>query len=109
MFEEGKRQAAFFRTLVIEQASLFTLTAKQVMDINSFGAIPLTVIGAGVPNPQFGDSAAAFQDYWISENRKLAGLSTHGKFVWAERSTHLIQTDAPEIVISAIKETLGKK
>lgn len=107
--EEGLRQAAFFRTLSAEQGSLLTITAKQVNSITSFGNIPLTVIGAGVPNPQFGESAEAFQKEWISESRKLAGLSSRGKFILADKSTHMIQVDEPGLVISAIRELISIK
>lgn len=107
--EEGHRQALFFRTLASEQGSLLNLTARQVKEINSFGNIPLTVIGSGIPNPQFGETAAAFQESWISESRELAGLSSRGKFILAEESTHMIQIDVPDLVISSILELLASR
>jgi hypothetical protein len=82
---------------------MFGATARRVLAIRSFGGLPLIVIAAGRANPAFGEEAAGFQDYWIEESRKLAGLSTAGAFILAESSGHHIHLDAPAVVLKAVR------
>jgi len=99
---EGVRQAAFLNTLASEHAEMFGKSAEQALEIESFGALPLVVVAAGVPNPAFGDEARSSQEFWIGKNRELARLSREGRFVLAEGCTHNMSADDPDLVVDVI-------
>lgn len=99
-------EAAFWEALASEHEELFARTAQQVAAISSFGQIPLTVIGASEPEPRFGESSAAFRQFWNDESRRLATKSGRGRFMLAQGSSHHIHLDAPELVLGAIREML---
>lgn len=103
---EGNAQAAFWEALASEHEAIFGQTAQQVGAIRSFGQLPLIVIGATEPDPRFGESSAAFRQYWNDESRKLASGSERGRFVLAEGSRHQIHLDAPWLIIDAVREIL---
>jgi pimeloyl-ACP methyl ester carboxylesterase len=94
----------FLETLASEFEQFFGNTAQQVAAINSFGDLPLTVIGASEPDPRFGESAQAFRQFWNEESRTLVGKSENGRFVLAEGSSHHIHLDAPQLVIDEIQQ-----
>lgn len=79
------------------------------LQINSFGNLPLIVISAG-----HGDRLASFSDaenqqLWENmqiEQTELAGLSSQGKQIIAEKSGHHVQLDQPELVIDAIRQVI---
>ncbi len=63
---ERRAEAAFFRMLASEHRETFGgKSAQLAAAIQDFGTIPLVVIAAGKPNPQFGDVADEYQLYWI--------------------------------------------
>jgi len=103
---EGEAQAAFWESLASEHEQFFAQTAQQVSAIRSFGQLPLIVIGATEPDPRFGESSAAFRQFWNDESRRLAAKSERGRFILAEGSSHQIHLDAPQLVIDAIREML---
>lgn len=98
-----KAKAAYLYAVASEYKQFFGQTAKSVAEIESFGELPLTVIGAGEPDPHFGDSAQAFRQFWNDENKKLATKSKSGIFILAEGSSHHIHLDAPQVVIEALR------
>lgn len=100
------READYFSTLASEHEKMFTDGPSDVELIDGLGDIPLVVIGSGVANPAFGDSASAFQEFWVESNRKLASLSSRGRFVFAQESTHRIHEDARTLVTREILEML---
>lgn len=103
---EEKSKASFYLTLASESEELLGESARQVAAIGSFVDMPLVVIGSGRPNPSFGDSAEAYQLFWIEQSRALADKSTAGHFILAEESGHHIHQDAPEMVMDAILSML---
>lgn len=62
------------------------------------GAVPLVVIAAG-------DSLAGIPG-WADAQAGLAALSTKGRLVVAEGSSHSVQIDQPEVVINAVLSVL---
>jgi pimeloyl-ACP methyl ester carboxylesterase len=98
----AQAQAAFLEMVASEQEELFGRSAEQAAAIASFGDIPLTVIASTRPNPDFGDSAVAFQESWIERSAALAQKSTAGAFVRAEGSSHHVHLDAPQLVLESI-------
>ena len=103
---EAQAQANYLEAIAFEHTALIVESASQVAAIESFGDIPLVVIGSGIPNPAFGSDGAAFQKFWIEQNQELADKSTNGRFVLAEKSSHYIHEDAPDLVLDAIREMM---
>ena len=99
---EAKAQADFLETVASEFEQFFGDTGHQVADIRSFGELPLIVIGATEPDPNFGESAQAYRQFWNDESRTLAGKSENGRFILAEGSSHHIHLDAPEVLTQEI-------
>jgi carboxyl-terminal processing protease len=98
-----RAQSAFFRMIASEHREMFGRSARLVVGLTRFGDLPLTVIAAGKANPAFGAVAEQYQKYWIEQSRLLAGKSTQGKFVLAEKSGHHLYLDAPELVAREIE------
>jgi pimeloyl-ACP methyl ester carboxylesterase len=99
---EAKAIAPFIDATASELEQFFGRTADEVAAIQSFGELPLTVIGASEPDPRFGEDAQAFRLFWNEESQALARKSTSGRFILAEGSGHYIYRDKPQIVIDAI-------
>ena len=101
---EAQAKVNYLEAVASENAELISESASQVAAIESFGDIPLIVIGSGKPNPAFGAEAKAFQQFWIEQNLKLAIKSTNGKFGLVPESSHYLHEDAPEVVLDAIRK-----
>ncbi len=101
---EAQAKVNYLEAVASENAELISESASQVAAIESFGDIPLIVIGSGKPNPAFGAEAKAFQQFWIEQNLKLAIKSTKGKFGLVPESGHYLHEDAPEVVLDAIRK-----
>jgi pimeloyl-ACP methyl ester carboxylesterase len=102
------RRAAFQEAVASEHEMMFRTGWALTGSIHSLGDMPLVVVGSGVPNPQFGESAAAFQEFWRQSSEKLARLSTRGRFVYAANSTHDIPNDAPQTVVDAVRTVIAE-
>lgn len=101
---EIQTKANYLSAIASEHAALVAETAVQVTTVESFGALPLVVVGSGQPNPAFGEPAKAFQEFWIEQNRVLATKSSQGKFVLAQESGHYLHEDAPDLILSLVEE-----
>jgi len=108
-----RAQAVFFQMLASEHREMLGTSARLAGEIRSFNDIQLIVIAAGVPNPQFGDVAADYQQYWINESRALSEKSDRGKVILAEGSTHQLHADAEDLVVktvlAVVEEVSGKR
>ncbi|MBN1580835.1 MAG: alpha/beta hydrolase [Anaerolineae bacterium] len=105
---EARAKANYLAAVASEHASLITQSASQVAEIKSFGDISLVVIGAGKPNPAFGEAAEAFQRFWIEQSRALTLKSSNGTFVLAPESSHYLHEDAPDLVLDAIRRAIDE-
>ena len=65
----------------------------------SLGAIPISVISHGVAFPPPYD---ALNDGWDEGQARLAALSSNSELLTAEKSSHMIQFEQPDVVIDAI-------
>ncbi len=98
--ERGR--AAFYAAIASEHHEMFGASARLAASARSFGDRPLVVIAAGRANPAFGDDAGAFQRDWIARSRALAARSKRAHFVLAEKASHQLYTDAPDLVADRI-------
>ncbi|MBP1703599.1 MAG: putative hydrolase or acyltransferase of alpha/beta superfamily [Chloroflexi bacterium] len=105
---QARTQANFLAMVASEMTEMFTGSIQQAVGIKSFGDIPLTVIASTQVNPNFGDSAQAYQSFWIEQSKELAKKSTRGKFLLAKGSSHHIHRDAPQLVLDALREMIQK-
>ena len=111
--DAGERaKSSFLQMIASEHREMFGETARLVDGISTFGDIPLVVMGAGKPNPRFGEGAEEYQKYWIEQSRALTAKSARGRFVLAEESTHYLYLDAPELVaeniLSVVREARAR-
>ena len=65
----------------------------------TLGSIPLVVIAAG-------DSMAGIPNWPVAQS-KMAQLSTRGRLVIAEASSHSVQLDQPNVVLGAVRDVLA--
>jgi pimeloyl-ACP methyl ester carboxylesterase len=100
---KARGEADFYVMMASEMTELVSTSARQVAAITTFGDMPLTVIASTKPNPQFGASAEAFQQFWIAQSEELARKSTRGAFIRAEGSSHHVHQDAPQLVLDAVR------
>ena len=103
---DAQRKADFAEAVASEHEAMFGAGAAQVAGITSFGDTPLLVVGAGQPNPAFGDVAEAFQQFWVEQNSALATKSGRGAFTLIPESSHNLHQDAPVQIVDAIRETV---
>lgn len=73
--------------------------------------LPLVVICRGKP-PQYQagfprEHIEARERVWREMQRELAGLSSQGELIVAERSGHLINQDQPDVVIAVIRRAIA--
>lgn len=83
---------------------------QQAKEINSFGAIPLTIISAQkedyanyLQDPELG---AEMKVLWNQLQIELTELSTNSKRILATASGHMVPLEQPELIVDAIKEQL---
>ncbi len=103
---QGRAMAGYLSAVASEFEEFFGRTAEEVAAIDSFGELPVTVIGATEPDSGFGEYGQAFRLFWNEESHRLAGKSEVGKFILAEGSSHHIHLDAPQVVMDAILEMI---
>jgi pimeloyl-ACP methyl ester carboxylesterase len=103
---EEKARASYFQTLASEHAMMMADSADQVTAIESFGDTPLIVLASGKPNPAFGDSAEAFQQFWTQQSQELAAKSANGAYILAEESGHNLHADVPDLVLDAVRQVV---
>jgi len=110
---EQKARAAFFKMIASEHREMFGESAKLVSEISSLGDTPLLVMAAKKPNPAFEDLAQEYQQYWIEQSRRLSSKSSKGRFILAEKSTHHLYKDVPDLVfesiLSVVHQARGEK
>jgi hypothetical protein len=72
---------------------------KELLEVTSLGAIPLVVLTQGQMNGSFAVDWSRFQD-------ELAALSTSSVHVVAKNSDHMIQENAPDLVVEGVREVV---
>jgi pimeloyl-ACP methyl ester carboxylesterase len=100
--EGDEREALYLEAVASEHEAMFESGWRWMASVKTLGDMPLVVIASGVPNPDFGQDAEAFQQFWRRSSEQLSTLSTRGRFVYLEDSTHDIPGDAPGEVIDAV-------
>ena len=72
------------------------------------GDIPLIVITGNLVDLEQSPSLQWMQDIWLDIQAGLLQRSTNSTWVVAERSSHYVHTDEPELVIDAIQSLLTR-
>jgi pimeloyl-ACP methyl ester carboxylesterase len=78
----------------------YTESGRQVQAAPPMPAIPLIVLQHGRPGVQ----GPAQEAHWPAWQQDLASRSPHSKLILAERSTHNIHQDQPDLVVAAVQE-----
>ncbi|MHB8095887.1 MAG: alpha/beta fold hydrolase [Candidatus Aminicenantales bacterium] len=110
---QERSKADTYRMIASEHRETFGESARQITEILSFGNTPLVVMAAGKPNPELGDVAEEFQKYWIGQSHTLSRKSSNSRFILAEKSSHYLYLDEPDLVaetiLSVVKEARKKR
>jgi pimeloyl-ACP methyl ester carboxylesterase len=82
--------------------------AEVKRDAKPLGPLPLIALTAGkmqIPGvtPQVADG---IHREWVAMHKEIVARSTRGRWILAERSTHYIQRDQPDLVIHSVREML---
>ncbi|MER5645474.1 hypothetical protein [Streptosporangium sp. NPDC002524] len=77
--------------------------AAQARQENGLPSVPVRVITAG-RRPWM---PKAHLEHLTADHRALAGRSSNGKVMVAERASHQIPYEQPEIIVQAVDEVLG--
>lgn len=112
---ERQRDPARFRTA----ASFFEsmpLSAKAIVDPRRrYGAKPLIVLTAGVPDPLPAEATAvaraeqaAGQPMWVAAHDDYAALSRRGVNRTVDRTGHMMQQQRPDAIVAAVAEVLAQ-
>lgn len=104
---QGSPEAEHLTAMASEHTAMLREGAAAAA-IESFEGLPLLVVAAGRPNPAFGDSAVAYQELWIEENRRLANRSLGGRVHVLDSVGHSMNREAPEAVVSLILDFLAR-
>jgi pimeloyl-ACP methyl ester carboxylesterase len=80
----------------------YTESGRQVSAAPPMPEIPLIVLQHGVP----GVHRPPVEARWPAWQQELASRSPRGKLVLAERSTHNIHQDQPDLVVAAVREVV---
>ncbi len=96
-----------YPTTLSEEGDALVETLEQVRHIGPLGDLPLVVLTAtgpvwwpdmpGAVNP------VKFRKMWLDLQQDLTKLSSNSRQVFADQSSHFIQFDQPELVITAIR------
>jgi len=101
----------YFKTTLAEiNAQEDNCAEVRALKITSFGNMPLIVLSAGQPDTVTSLSDAGNQqrwEVWQALQPELAALSSEGKQIIAEQSSHMIQLEQPDLVIDAIQEMVN--
>lgn len=101
--DPGSPQGRVIRAMASEHMGMLQQGAV-VSDIASFGDLPLLVIAAGRANPAFGDSATAYQEFWVDESEALSARSFRGGFAILDQAGHNLNAEAPQAVADLIRD-----
>jgi pimeloyl-ACP methyl ester carboxylesterase len=86
----------------IQEASARYPLPKGMGDL---GDKPLIVLTHGKPFP---GPFARLEPFWRPGQERMAGLSSRGELIVAEKSNHMIMHDEPELVLSAMKSMVER-
>jgi len=98
----------YFDASIAESTAFYFGTPS--MQTADLGDLPLIVLSHGLPDETSdisGMQESQFEQEWAKMQKELAGLSSQGKQVIAQKSGHYIQLDEPELVIDAIRELIA--
>jgi pimeloyl-ACP methyl ester carboxylesterase len=99
------RAITFWSDMGMLQSELGSVpdSLRQVRSASTtLGDTPLFVLTAGAEDNRLFQLEGA-REAWMEMQRELAALSTNSKHIIAERSSHYIHVDQPELVVDAIR------
>ena len=88
----------------VEVEEIALLRKERIDNPQAYGEMPLVVITRGRPES---DSTAEREEARRAAHKAIASASRRGRWLIADRSGHHVQIEQPDIVISAVKDTLS--
>lgn len=109
MLRASWAKTRYFATMADEEASLEE-TSSQVERSGLLGDLPLVVITATGPTwwpnmPKEVD-LSRFRHTWLNLQADLMRLSTNSRQVFADRSSHFVNFDQPEIIVDQVRQLI---
>ncbi len=109
MLRAGWAKTRYFATMADEEASLEE-TSSQVKRSGLLGDLPLVVITATGATwwpamPKEVDRSR-FRHTWLNLQADLMRLSTNSRQVFADRSSHFVNFDQPEIIVDQVRRLI---
>lgn len=98
-----------FEAMLKEEEQLSTKDSEVWQELNSitdFGDIPVVILSAQHTFPTSIANAEEINEYLQQSQKDLLKLSTNAKQIVAEKSSHDIHLDQPELIIQAVKDIL---
>lgn len=96
-----------YPTTLSEEGDALVETLEQVRHIGPLGDLPLVVLTASGPvwwpDMPGAVNPVKFRRMWLDLQQDLTKLSSNSRQVFADQSSHFIQFDQPELVITAIR------
>jgi pimeloyl-ACP methyl ester carboxylesterase len=99
----------FWKTMIDVNAALEE-TCTQVRATGSLGDLPLVVLTATGPKwwpgwpPDF--PVEPLREKWMEMQKELLKLSSNSTHMLAEKSSHFIQLDQPELIVKAVRQVV---
>jgi len=96
-----------YMTAIAEETAVLPETLEQVRATGTLGDLPLVVLTATGPiwwpdSPAEVDGTQ-FKQMWLELQQKLTTLSTHNTQLFADKSSHFMQFDQPDLIVDAVR------
>jgi pimeloyl-ACP methyl ester carboxylesterase len=106
LLRAGLARTSYVTTIAQEDAAL-PETHEEVRAAGTLGDLPLVVLTATgltwTSNLPAGVDKAQIQKVWLELQQKLTTLSTHSSQLFADKSSHYMQFDQPEVIVDGVR------
>jgi pimeloyl-ACP methyl ester carboxylesterase len=111
MLRAGRVRTAYV-TAIANESEVLPVTLEQVRAASSIGDLPLVVLTANGPtwwpDLQREVDAAQLKEEWLDMQQKLTRLSSQSRQEFADKSSHFMQFDQPEIIIDGVRRVVDE-
>jgi pimeloyl-ACP methyl ester carboxylesterase len=109
MLRAGRLRTPYI-TAVANETAVLPETLEQVRTTSTLGDLPLVILTATGPIwwpdlPAEVD-AAQFKQEWLEMQQKLTTLSSHSTQLFADKSSHFMQFDQPQVIVDGVRRVV---
>ena len=99
-----------YMTAIAQETAVLPDTLEQVRTTGALGDVPLVVLTATGPIwwPDLTGEVdrAQFKQTWLALQQKLTTLSAHSTQLFADKSSHFMQFDQPEVIVDGVRRVV---